>query len=827
MDFYLKLKGEQVGPYRLEEVQGWLNAGYVKPDDTAWFDGCEDWVKVEELPGIDLNAAGHFVRTDEALPFEAYVGEEPYVFVCYAHRDSTTVFKQIKDLHADGYRMWYDEGIGVSSEWPEEIAKAVLGCSVFLVYVSPNATASINCRNEINLALDENKPFIAVHLEESTLPPGLRLRMGDLQAIFRYKLTKDQYAKKVRGAINHFLKHGNKIPETNSSDRGLSHSSNRSTKNFWKSGLAIAIGSLLLLALIVKTFVFQDGKDSEENAGMRVLSMGKERTVSSIGLEMIWCPPGSFQMGSPKDEQFRKENETPHKVSLSKGFYLGKYEVTQGQWEKVMGDNPSFFRGRDRPVERVSWEQARSFCEKITQLDRRKGLLPEGWRYDLPTESEWEYACRAGTKTAYAWGSSIESSQANFQSEVNATREVGFYLSNPWGFFDMHGNVLEWVADRNGEYSNSQVVDPQGPSKGSNRVMRGGSWYNEGGQLRSAERSSAFPGVAATFIGFRLAFKEDNPDLLPPSLEPRGPKSMVHEAGIPWIDPWMTALDDRDGNLSSQVRVEGEVRVDTPGTYELIYSVSDYSGNEASQNRSVRIVDTTPPEISLLGETNQSVEFGFPWREPGFYALDALDGNLSLDVLVSGSVNTSSPGPYRLLYRVSDQNGNESQAERLIVVSTPAEAVSEGEIKEANASSQSAFFTPSKELLEAVQNWTQVPSSVFPLRKVKLFEDLTLRIRDANGKELASNRIESGNSVVVLSLQGTALVVSDSETSKMRGLIPMDATNFKQKVAELFEFRKKQREDYLNLQIKPSEETPDETDDGSSGSVSDPDLPPD
>ena len=126
-----------------------------------------------------------------------------------------------------------------------------------------------------------------------------------------------------------------------------------------------------------------------------------------------------------------------------------------------------------------------------------------------------------------------------------------------------------------------------------------------------------------------------------------------------------------------------------------------------------------------------------------------------------------------------------------------------------------------------MQNWTQVPSSVFPLRKVKLFEDLTLRIRDANGKELASNRIESGNSVVVLSLQGTALVVSDSETSKMRGFIPMDATNFKQKVAELFEFRKKQREDYLNLQIKPSEETPDETDDGSSGSVSDPDLPPD
>ena len=111
---------------------------------------------------------------------------------------------------------------------------------------------------------------------------------------------------------------------------------------------------------------------------MQVLSMGTERTVSSIGLEMIWCPPGSYQMGSPSNEEGRKENETFHKVSLSKGFYLGKYEVTQDQWEKVMGENPSFFKGEDRPVERISWDQAKSFCEKITQLDRRKGLLPEG-----------------------------------------------------------------------------------------------------------------------------------------------------------------------------------------------------------------------------------------------------------------------------------------------------------------------------------------------------------------------------------------------------------------------------------------------------------------
>jgi formylglycine-generating enzyme required for sulfatase activity len=819
VEFYLKLKGEQVGPYRLEEVQGWLNAGYVKPDDSAWFEGCADWIKVEDLPGIDLNAAGHFVRTDEALPFEAYAGEEPYIFVCYAHRDSPTVFKQIKDLHADGYRIWYDEGIGVSSEWPEEIARAVLGCSVFLVYVSPEATASVNCRNEINLALDENKPFIAVHLEESTLPPGLRLRMGDLQAVFRYKLTKDQYARKVQRAIDHFLEHGNQALETNSRIQGQSSSSQRPSRNSLKTGLGIAIGSLLLLALILKFFVFQDERASEEKTSMQVLSMGTERTVSSIGLEMIWCPPGSYQMGSPSNEAGRKENETFHKVSLSKGFYLGKYEVSQGQWEKVMGENPSFFKGEDRPVERISWDQAKSFCEKITQLDRRKGLLPEGWRYDLPTESEWEYACRAGTRTAYAWGSSIESSQANFQAEVNATREVGSYLSNPWGFFDMHGNVLEWVADRNGEYSNSPVLDPKGPPKGSNRVIRGGSWYNEGTQLRSAERASAFPGVAATFIGFRLAFKEDNLDLIPPTLEPRGQKSMVHEAGRPWLDPWMIALDNRDGNLSSQVSVKGEVEIDSLGTYELIYFVSDYSGNEANQTRSVQVVDRTPPELLLLGDTNLTVELGSPWVEPGFSANDALDGNLSHEVSVQGRVDTSKTGSYRVLYQISDGQGNQAQAERIVRVIRPVEPIAVEDDRGADKPSAKESFSASEELLKAVKNWTQVPSTVFPLGGVEVFQDFTVRIRDSKGQELASNRILAGNMVVVLSVQGTTLVVSDSETSKMRGRIEMHATNFKRKVAELFEYRKKQREEYLHLQIKPSEESPDALPDESTGEL--------
>ena len=144
MEFYLKLNGEQVGPYRLEDIQGWLNAGYIISKDSAWYQGCSDWIKIEDIPGININFDGHLVRTDLVLPFEAYSGNEPYIFVCYAHKDSNLVYQEIKELHNAGFRIWYDEGIGVSSEWPEEIARAVLGCSIFLVFISPEATASVN-----------------------------------------------------------------------------------------------------------------------------------------------------------------------------------------------------------------------------------------------------------------------------------------------------------------------------------------------------------------------------------------------------------------------------------------------------------------------------------------------------------------------------------------------------------------------------------------------------------------------------------------------------------------------------------------------------------
>ena len=178
---------------------------------------------------------------------------------------------------------------------------------------------------------------------------------------------------------------------------------------------------------------------------------------------MIWVEPGTFTMGSPTSEDGRSSTpnqETEHNVTLSKGFYLGKYEVTQAQYEAVMTGNayglsatPSQFNGNsNRPVENVSWSDAQKF---LTRLNAQQSAnLPFGWAYVLPTESQWEYACRAGTTTAYPWGATNDASKANTQSSgINQTTDVGQYAANPWGFFDMIGNVFEWTKDFHAVYT--------------------------------------------------------------------------------------------------------------------------------------------------------------------------------------------------------------------------------------------------------------------------------------------------------------------------------------------------------------------------------------
>jgi formylglycine-generating enzyme required for sulfatase activity len=203
---------------------------------------------------------------------------------------------------------------------------------------------------------------------------------------------------------------------------------------------------------------------------------------------------------------------------LTRGYWIGKYEVTQGEYEAVMGSNPSLFHYNPTlPVDFVSWTSATNYCYKLTARERAAGKLPRGYVYRLPTEAEWEYACRAGTTTPFGVGDgiSLSSTEANFDGtfpyggapsgrNLNQTIFVGIYAPNAWGLHDMHGNVWEWCQDWYGSYPGGAVTDPTGPETGTARVLRGGGYTSVGRGCRSAKRDSRSTSYANSIQGFRI-----------------------------------------------------------------------------------------------------------------------------------------------------------------------------------------------------------------------------------------------------------------------------------------------------------------------------------
>ena len=203
MKIYLYKNDEQFGPYSLEQVQAFVDTKSFRPTDSVWFDGCEDWTTLSRVPGIEFTTEN--LRQHLVPPFESYTGDDPYIFVSYAHADGEVVFREILKLHEAGYRVWFDEGIEPGNDWPQHIAQAVVNCSLFLIFTSPRSVASENCRNEVNLALNRKKKFLSIYLEETELPLGLELRMGDLQAVLKYKMPELSYRKKVFASLEKLL----------------------------------------------------------------------------------------------------------------------------------------------------------------------------------------------------------------------------------------------------------------------------------------------------------------------------------------------------------------------------------------------------------------------------------------------------------------------------------------------------------------------------------------------------------------------------------------------------------------------------------------------
>ena len=232
--------------------------------------------------------------------------------------------------------------------------------------------------------------------------------------------------------------------------------------------------------------------------------------------QMVWIEPGEFMISSPPDEvgRFLDKEDPQTSVSLTRGYWISQHEVTQGEFEALLGFNPSLFKGEPRrPVEKVNWIHAVQYCVKLTEREREAGRLPEALEYRLPTEAEWAYAARAGTTTRFSYGDDPGYQRLGDYAWYGGNsglrpHPVGQKLPNPWGLYDMHGNVFEWCSDWFGPLPGGSVTDPQGPESGTDRIIRGGYWDSAPAFCRSAMRVHFPPATQISYLGFRIVLAE-------------------------------------------------------------------------------------------------------------------------------------------------------------------------------------------------------------------------------------------------------------------------------------------------------------------------------
>ena len=286
------------------------------------------------------------------------------------------------------------------------------------------------------------------------------------------------------------------------------------------AGLLVLVGLLFVILFIPKNTMvkndinntndaqdafleppFDNNQAQEEQQSLaKTLGLAVETTVDlgrGVNLAMILIPQGKFMMGSPLSEPGHKDDELQHQVVFSRPYFIGKYEVTQEQWEAVMGDNPSQTKGAKLPVTNISWNDCQNFISKLNAKTESN--------YRFPTEAEWEFACRSGAKSAYSVGDKITKNDANYENVKAGVKPVGSYKPNPFGLYDMHGNVWEFCSDWYGAYAAGKSIDPMGVNNGRDHVLRGGSFFVDGLLLRSSTRDLVAPDFHNVVIGLRLA----------------------------------------------------------------------------------------------------------------------------------------------------------------------------------------------------------------------------------------------------------------------------------------------------------------------------------
>ncbi len=389
------------------------------------------------------------------------------IFLSYAREDKQRVEAIYQQLAAAGFKPWMDtKDILPGERWQHRIQNAIQQSHLFLACLS---TQSVNKRGfvqkELKTALDilqgmldTDIYLVPVRLEECQVPETLRA----FQWVDLFGESEEGNWTRLVRAIEREMEHRGGTVTTEAEIRAPK-----------------------------RTHSLDTLREEPQDA------LRKEMR-NSLDVEFVLISEGEFLMGSADGEN----DERPvHKVRISQPFYLGKYEVTQAQWEAVMGNNPSHFKGSffkkgdpNRPVENVSWEEVQEFIRK---LNAKEG----GAHYRLPTEAEWEYTCRAGSTTAYCFGDDEELLGEYAWYGENAgiqTHPVGQLKPNAWGLYDMHGNVWEWVQDCYGEYPAEAVTDPQGPSSGSSRVKRGGGWSSTAPGAAGRRIAATVPPATAT-----------------------------------------------------------------------------------------------------------------------------------------------------------------------------------------------------------------------------------------------------------------------------------------------------------------------------------------
>jgi formylglycine-generating enzyme required for sulfatase activity len=376
------------------------------------------------------------------------------VFLCHSSSDKPAVRELYRRLREDGVEPWLDEeDLLLGQEWEPEIVKAVRVADVIVVCLSRGSiTREGFVQKEISFALDvaKEKPpgtifLIPLRLEECELPDRLRGW------------------------------HAGSLYEERGYERLLRALQNRA------GGLGLTVAS---------------SQDPPLQKKAELQKIWRDR----LGLEFVLIPAGEFLMGAANGE----DDEKPvHRVRIIQPFYLGKYPVMQGQWQAVMGNNPSHFTGDlNRPVENVSWDDVQEFLRKLNGQEK-------GATYHLPTEAEWEYAARAGSTGAYCFGDDLAlfgEYAWYYENSGGTTHPVGQLKPNAWGLYDMHGNVWEWVQDWYGTtyYQSSPVDDPQGPERGQYRVLRGGAYFIRLRDARCAYRLRNFPISRYDHLGCRV-----------------------------------------------------------------------------------------------------------------------------------------------------------------------------------------------------------------------------------------------------------------------------------------------------------------------------------